>query len=128
MSRVAVVFCLVTACASVSKTSVEPQKSAHQTEAKRVARYMAAATILLREGNPLEASIFLEAALVLDGDEHEILPRLVIAQVKAGRLRAAKVSIARLERLKPDEPSIKVLGALVDKLTLSHATLAEVSQ
>ncbi len=128
MFRVALVLCLVTACASVPRTTVEQRKNALKTEETRAARYMAAATILLRQGNPLEASIFLEAALVLDGDEHEILPRLIIAQVRSGRLRAAKISIARLEHLQPDEPSIKALGALVDELTHHHTFKGEVFQ
>jgi len=128
MWRVAIVLCLLTACASVSRTTVEPQKNTQTIEETRASRYLAAATILLREGNPLEASLFLEAALVLDGDEHEILPRLIIAQVRAGRLRSAKVSITRLERLEPQQPSIKALGALVDKLTSPHIFLEEVSE
>ncbi len=128
MLKLAVVVILLTACGPAERPTAEGQKSALDRKEDKVGRYLTTATTLLKIGNHLEASIFLEAALALGGEEHKILPRLIIAQVRAGRLRAAKGNIARFERLHQDQPSVKALGTLLDKLAPQQSYHGEVPQ
>jgi hypothetical protein len=67
-------------------------------------------------GDHLGASRYLEAALVAGGDEERLLPLLAAAQIRAGRLRAARESIARIEALDPGRPGLSDLAWLLDSL------------
>jgi hypothetical protein len=65
-------------------------------------------------GDHLGASRYLEAALAAGGDEERLLTLLAAAQIRAGRLRAARESIAWLETVAPGRPGLSELGVLLD--------------
>ena len=64
-------------------------------------------------GHHLEASFYYEAALMLAADESRVLPRLISAQVRAGRLRAASVNTQRLISLVGPRPRLTRLSRLL---------------
>lgn len=64
----------------------------------------------------LSASYYLEASLLTHTDEQTILPLLVSAQVRAGRLLAAASSLERLISISPNQPYTRDLLSLVRSL------------
>lgn len=116
MSIVAVASVLVAAgCASVdSGRSARP--AAPQTGKADPRDQVDASLALQSAGYHLEASYFLEAALANGGDEKKVLPLLVAAQVRAGRLSAARRNLARLKEIEPGREGADELAALLDRL------------
>jgi hypothetical protein len=68
---------------------------------------------LARAGNHLAASRYWEAALAHGGTEREVLPPLIAAEIRAGRLRAALSNLRRLEQLHPTRTEIAELRQLI---------------
>ena len=76
----------------------------------------AVAKQLARSGNHLAASRYWEAALARGAAEREVLPPLIAAEIRAGRLRAALANLQRLEQLLPASAEITELSALLASL------------
>jgi hypothetical protein len=70
-------------------------------------------------GRHLEASIYFEAALDGGLNELEVLPSLVVSQVRAGRIEAAKQNVHRLAQIAPDRDCVIELKELLARLTPS---------
>lgn len=81
----------------------------------------AIARALERRGDHLGASIYWEAALAAEAAERDLLPALIAAEVRAGRLRAARTNVARLEALDPNRPGVARLRRLLDDLLAAGA-------
>ncbi len=88
-----------------------------RAKADQAVLFIRAAQVMSRQGKHHEASYYLEAALEDSGDESQVLPLLVSAQIRANRLRAAQKSLTRLKILVPEHPAIDALIALVSRLT-----------
>jgi hypothetical protein len=80
------------------------------------AEWESAAEMCATRGDHLCASRYLEASLAAGGDERRLLPLLVAAQIHAGRLRAARESVARLETLEPGRQGLEEIALLLDSL------------
>jgi hypothetical protein len=70
---------------------------------------------LAARGDHLGASRYLEASLAAGASEGEVLPLLLAAQVRSGRLLAARVTAARLARLAPAAEGLPQLRATIDE-------------
>ncbi len=84
------------------------------------ASHLANGDLLTSRGFHLEASYYYEAALAIAEDERAVLRRLIIAQVRADRLRDARINVLRLSEL---EGSSQELNELLDLLNI-YAPLA----
>ncbi|HUT76285.1 MAG TPA: hypothetical protein VM285_01270 [Polyangia bacterium] len=80
------------------------------------AEWERAAKACAARGEHLGASRYLEASLAAGGDEERLLPLLAAAQIRAGRLRAARESVDRLEAMFPGRPGLADLALLLDSL------------
>jgi hypothetical protein len=103
-------FFFVSACAATSNKpavfpAVDKQLAASKNEK--------IADTLTGRGHYLEASFYYEAALMLTADEKTFLPKLIVAQIRAGRLRAAGINVRRLVALMGDSPPLTRLAALI---------------
>ncbi len=92
---------VVVSCAAAHKQTIESKEGSAGTTQDEVRRYFEVATALDGVGSHLEASIYFEAALASGGPESKILPRLIVSQIRAGRLRAARKNLARLQEIVP---------------------------
>ena len=101
-------------CASIDHAKSERTARPRSPETE-VRNQVEASLALQSAGYHLEASSFLEAALTNGGDEREILPLLIAAQVRAGRLRAAKQNIARLRVIEPEYNGAEELARLLNR-------------
>jgi hypothetical protein len=79
--------------------------------------YERVARALERQGRHLEASFYYEAALRNGEDEARILPPLIVSQIRAERLRAAKQSIARLRAIRGNPEHLAALLDLISRYT-----------
>jgi hypothetical protein len=69
-----------------------------------------------RSGDHLRASRYLEAAWSAGAEEIEVLPELLAAQVRSGRLRAARLTLIRLRELVGTCPNLDTIEALIDEI------------
>lgn len=123
----ALLAALLASLACASKTPEPPASTAAAgTPASRNREeLLRAAGSLERASRFLEASFFLEAALLAGADEEDVLRRLVAAEVRSGRLRSAKQRIERLRETRPGDPEVAELAVLLDRLTPSAAADGE---
>jgi len=77
--------------------------------------------VLLNRGEALAASQWLEAALSAGAVERETLPLLVVAEIRAGRLREARLSARRLAELEPERPGLTTLIRALDEVVNAAA-------
>jgi len=98
---VVTVVWVVVSCAGAHKQTSESPEGPALTTRDEVKEYFRVATALDDVGSHLEASIYFEAALASGGTESKILPRLIASQIRAGRLRAARKNLARLQEILP---------------------------
>ena len=92
-----------------------------------VNRAVQMAEIYTAKGDILTASRYLEAALVMGGDETEILPLLAAAQIRSGRLHASLGTIARLSAISPGRPDLNNLHEMVAQMISADALPSEVN-
>ena len=92
-----------------------------------VNRAVQMAEIYTAKGDILTASRYLEAALVMGGDETEILPLLAAAQIRSGRLHASLGTIARLSAISPERPDLNNLHETVAQMIGADALPSEVN-
>ncbi len=67
-------------------------------------------------GDHLTASRHLEVALAITGEELTILPKLVVEQIRSGRLLAALDTTSRLCALQPGNSEASEIHQLVERL------------
>jgi hypothetical protein len=72
---------------------------------------------LLKEGRFIEAGFYLEAALAAGSSEREVLPLLIVAEVHADRLRAAKENALRLREIVGSNRALDALIKLLARYT-----------
>lgn len=101
---------LAMSCSSAGR----PQSISHE---QIMASNLETANQLCKRGRFLEASTFYEAALEAGAHEPQILPKLIIAQVRSGRLRAARQSVTRLAAIDPSG-NLQILEHLLNKMTM----------
>ena len=101
---------LTTSCGGKPAAQLEPQST------DPVSRAVHMAEIYTSRGDILTASRYLEAALVMGGDEAEILPLLAAAQIRSGRLHASLGTIARLSAISPERPALTNLHETVTRM------------
>ncbi len=92
-----------------------------------VNRAVQMAELYTSKGDILTASRYLEAALVMGGDEVAILPLLAAAQIRSGRLHASLGTIARLSAISPERPDLNNLHETVARMIGVSGTSLEVS-
>ena len=71
---------------------------------------------LAERGRYLDAGRYYEAALLSGVPEARVLPEILSCQVRAGRLRAAKITAERLEQIAPESQALSSLHALLEQL------------
>ena len=106
---------LLVLCGSVGCASATPEPKASPEAARAAAcrRNLAVGDAMSKRGRHLEASFYYEAALTPETDEVRILPKLIAAQVRSGRLRAAGNNTARLIALVGEQPELVRLSRLL---------------
>jgi len=110
------VLVLFLGCGRAGTPLASPAGEGNDARSAARLEWQAAARIAAERGDHLGASRYLEAALAAGGDELHLLPLLAAAQIRAGRLRAARSTIACLEELDPDRPGLRDLNSLIDSL------------
>jgi hypothetical protein len=118
------VLCLILvflngACVSTPyKAPLQSVPTHHADAATQGNRQLLHARALERRGNHLEASFYYEAILAIGGREQLILPQLIRAQVRAGRLRAAGDNLTRLREIaETGNPNLENLSNLLARYT-----------
>ena len=105
-----VLFALIQGCAGAeTPTPVTPADK----RAQAASRNLEIGDAMETRGHHLEASFYYEAALILAAEEPSVLPKLIAAQVRAGRLRAASVNTQRLIALVGPQPELMQLSKLL---------------
>ncbi|MCP4674922.1 MAG: hypothetical protein GY854_05320 [Deltaproteobacteria bacterium] len=112
---------IVMSCAATHKQTNESPQGSARTPRDEVREYFEVATALAKVGSHLEASIYFEAALSSGGAEAKILPRLIGAQIRAGRLRAARKNLARFQEIAPTR-ACGDLAALLSRFAPGQAS------
>ena len=112
---------LTTSCGGKPAAPLEPQST------DPVSRAVHMAELYTSRGDILTASRYLEAALVMGGDEAEILPLLAAAQIRSGRLHAALGTIVRLDAISPERPALRELHETVARMIGAGETFPEAS-
>ncbi|MCP4606154.1 MAG: hypothetical protein GY847_37515 [Proteobacteria bacterium] len=110
---VVVVIWSAAACTPGVRASPQNPGRVETPEKDENMRRRKTARALEKMGNHLEASIYFEAALAQGGDEQEILPSLIASQIRAGRLRAAKRNVVRLQEIEHNPAHVEELEELV---------------
>ncbi len=123
MSIAKVIAVVVSLVVPVMSCATRPHRDAAVEETtlrrERVASddFLNAGRALMAAGRHLEASVYLEAALIDADNEVGVLAPLVISMVRSGRLEAVKPYLSRLARLAPEAPGVSALEALLGELT-----------
>jgi hypothetical protein len=107
------IIVLYTACASFVPKDLEPPK--RRSAQVEGASYLKTARALEQAGAHLEASVYFESALVAGCDEQIVLPHLISTQVRSGRLRAAKKSVARFISLDGESTWAREMERLLEQ-------------
>jgi DNA-binding SARP family transcriptional activator len=113
MKALAMIATAVFAMSCADRTQPKVQ-SAAQYRTSEFEKNVILGDLLATRGRFLEAGFFYEAALFFADDEIKILPKLIAAQVKSDRLRAARVNVKRLIALAGRRASLERLAALLD--------------
>ncbi len=107
---------LVTLCGCAADVARRPIDAADPPDLTEAAERLAA------RGDHLGASLYLDAALARGASEREVLPDLIAAQVRAGRLRAARDSARRLAEISPEHPGLQSLAAALEESVAPQQT------
>ncbi|MFO8071754.1 MAG: hypothetical protein R6V85_07745 [Polyangia bacterium] len=107
--KIAAGLALVVLCGCAAGVARRPDAAADPPNLTEAAERLTA------RGDHLGASLYLEAALARGAPEREVLPDLIAAQVRAGRLRAARDSVRRLAEISPGHPSLQPLAAALEE-------------
>jgi len=120
MERALVMWIVVTmfGCAAV------PVEKVQMENATSASMWSRRATELLARGDYLSASYYLEAELQRTGNESEVLPILIEAQIRADLLHAAMHNLRRLSELSPGNPQIEELFSLLVEVTGVYMSLS----
>ena len=100
------------ACAPAIRRSDRSHRG-EETGRDRIELFVRAARAMGLRGNHLEASYYLEAALQEGAPEARVLPLLIGAQMRSGRLRAAAKSIGRLKVIQSGRPHLDELEGII---------------
>lgn len=103
---------LLTGCASAP-----PSPSVSPSRGDRAREIEVAGRALARHGRHLEASRYLEAAVSLGANEKDVLPLLIAVQIRADRIRAAKLNAIRLREIIGSGEALNALIQLLDHYT-----------
>jgi hypothetical protein len=115
------VLCLE-ACASASSLNVQSPQESREFAALKNGQI---GDKLAERGHYLEATFYYEAALILSTDETQILPKLIATQVRADRLRAARLNTERLVALVGLKSELSQLLTLLDTYAPLYAADAK---
>ena len=118
---ITLLLALTVSCSGAPTSQLEPPSE------DPVNRAVQMAEIYTAKGDILTASRYLETALVMGGDETEILPLLAAAQIRSGRLHASLGTIARLSAISPERPDLNNLHETVAQMIGADALPSEVS-
>ncbi len=118
---ITLLLALTTSCSGAPTSQQEPPSEDPVNRAVQIAE------IYTAKGDILTASRYLEAALVMGGDEIEILPLLAAAQIRSGRLHASLGTIARLSAISPERPDLNNLHETVAQMIGADGLPSEVS-
>jgi len=104
-------FSLAASCAAPQTPS---SNSGFEAAASALEKNVRLGDLLAERGRFLEAGFYYEAALRFADDERPLLPKLIVAQVKSDRLRAARTNVQRLLALRGADTDLERLAALLE--------------
>ncbi len=121
MRTIGMLCVLVFISAACAKVQTPEPKNGGDVRTREFTNNVRIGDLLAERGRFLEAGFYYEAALFFADDEAQILPKLIAAQVKSDRLRAARSNVGRLIALRGRTPALARLAALLD----SYAPIIE---